>query len=437
MNWFLFVTLIVITYLNYRLSNKTVLFPSVIASAMFSFSAFLLALNKEWNYQINIETYFFIVIALLLFSIGALVGKTKLVIIKGPRIIDRVKSNILGYEYVSTGPLVVLSIVCLCVTCMYATHQYNVSLSLGNTSGIFGMLAAIRAVAQTKAEVFQLSTILNIGISFVRAIGYLCVYLIVSDVFHKRKIRWMYTIPIICLILNVILSSGRGALIALVSAILFDIYIIRKQSGKKIFSREMIKYGIMGVVLFFVAFRVLGNMTGNSAVLSVWESLSIYAGSSILCLDTFLQSDWNISAYIGQYTFKGIYNILGMLGVAVPHVSNHFEMVRWSHYSSNVYTSFHPYLQDFGIIGALIVQLLIGLLFGFVWARYNSTNASKFLVITFGRYWGNALAYFSIAERLCTTNLAINTFVEIFISIVLIEIFLKEGRLNGQMRDES
>jgi oligosaccharide repeat unit polymerase len=434
MNWLLFSTLTMLTFFVYIVNNRLILHPSVLVCGVFTASALFLSLNTNaWNYNISFETYAFIIVSIILFVIGVALG-TKVRI--KTRLSRRKKNFTINEKYrhiwaqldsidISRSVMGLLSLICLLVTIFYAYHQYQLSLSLGNSNGFFGIVGTIRSVVQTDNEAFQLGFMLNVGISLTRAIGYICIFIIVSKIILKKRSILKYFVPVICLIINTILATGRGGFITMIVACIFDLYIVRKIKGEKKFNQKMVRDAIIGAFVFAVAFRLLGTLTGKSLILSAWDTFSIYIGSSLLCLDSLLSGGWELSSYFGRHTFTGIYNILGTLGFSLPYISNHAEMVRWSHFSSNIYTAFYPYLLDFGVFVTLILQLIIGIIIGIVWRKFHHLNSNLLLLVTYGRFWGSALVYYSIAERLCSSYLALNIFAEIFFYIVILRFLVR------------
>lgn len=436
MNWLLFLILLVITFFNFIVCKKDIMDPTVIVGAVFSLSAFMLCLNYEWGIQISGMTVAFISICVFVFSVGCLLGK-KINICKSVREKDTKKkkaffvtaAEVMNNLVISRKIFALGSILCIIVTVCFFLRQYNLSLLLGNTEGIRGIVGTIRLASRTDPEVFQLGMVLNVGIAFVRAAGYICIYVVTYKIIHKKGKHVKYFVPIVCLVINSIIATGRGAFISIVCAILFDIYHVRRMNGDKKVSAKFIKYIFGGVIVFLVVFWQLGTLTGQSAVWSLWETLSIYVGSPIICLDNLLDTGWVSSTDFGMHTFKGIYSMLKTFGFPVTVVGNHAEMFRWSGYSSNVYTSFFPYLLDFGIVITIVIQMFLGLIIGYVWKCYNECNTLRlFTGITYGRFWGSALVYFSIAERICTNMLALNVFVEIFFYSIFIRFLFKKRK---------
>ena len=187
----------------------------------------------------------------------------------------------------------------------------------------------------------------------------------------------------------------------------------------------MAKQIVLGLFVFLSLFWQLGKLTGKDEVLDLWNSLSIYIGSSILCFDHFTNS---IVAYnnIGTNTFRGMYNILARFGLNVTTISNHLDKIRWNDYSSNVFTAFAPYYNDYGPVVSLIIVLIAGLLIGFFWRIYQTDNNNFITCILYGRFIAVSAAMYSIAERLFSNTIALNAIVEIFFYVCIIRVFVKK-----------
>ena len=427
MNILLLLLLVLIAVCNYIVNGRNILFPSVIVSGVFCISTLLLVINKNiWEYEISIDTVILIYSAVLLFSIGATLSSKILTFSSKRRDKQYFKEDCCSLN-ISGFNMMWISMLCLGITLAYAYHQYKLAESLGNSLGILGVVGTIRSQVLINPDVYQLGTLMNVGIAFGRAMGYICLFNIIIGFLCKDRNIKRYIIPAICLFINTVLSTGRSALITMTVACLFHIYIIQEERGIQKFSKKMIKYILIGCIMFFAVFWLLGNLTRKSGVLSLWDTISIYAGSSILCLDDYIKQAHPISNVFGLKTFVGVYNILNKIGFSFPQGSNHAEFVYWQkgNYSSNIYTALFPYIQDFSILGAIILQFFIGLLFGIIWNKYKSNNTSPFILITYGRLWGTPLAFYSIAEVLCTSNIALNTIVEIFFYIIIIRLVLK------------
>lgn len=414
----LLVFLVVICILNYYTNTRNILAPSVIVSAVFTLSVLLVVISySTWKYDVHFVTVILIILAVSLFSIGCSLGQK--VIIKTGR---TKKNNSLLNEFdfdLNNETMAMLSIICIAVTSYYFYHQYKLALSLGNTAGVIGIVGTIRSKVLSNPEVFQLGIGLNIGISLLRAIGNISLFnLCVAIICKDRKIK-KYVIPVACLIIYAILTTGRAPFIGYVASILMNIYIIQKKRGVAAFNKKMLRITLRGFALFMIFFWLLGFLTDKGEI-TFWDTLSIYAGSSIVCLDDVISKPMEHSVLFGQNIFIGIYNILRRLGINIPSQSLHSDFVYWGgKYSSNIYTSLMPYIRDFGLAVAVIVQIPLGTIFGMAWKRYNSEYASPIFIMTYGRFFAIALAMYSIAENFLTSILTSNVLVEIFFYFVL------------------
>lgn len=402
------------------------LHPSVLACGVFTISSLLMALNGDrWRYDISFVTLIYILIALVVFSIGVRIGEKK-----NTSYYKCSSSNYHYYFYIRKQVLVLVSLLSILVTYIYFQHQYAASVALGNNLGIAGMIFYLRrsTVFDAENEVLQLSTTLNIGLSFVRAASNLCLFILISKILNKEKDWFHYIVPIMCLMANVVLATGRGGFIGLVSAVIFDIFIFTRMQKMYSKNKKILKYSALLVAIFFVVFFVLGTLTGKDEALNFNDTVAIYAGSGILCFDYMLIHGWDMPAFIGMNTFKGLYGMIGRFVGGIPSMSNHSEMVRWSDYSANIYTSFSPYIRDFGIIGSIFILFFVGILFGCLWNRYLKKEGISLLTVIYGGMFGYALCMFSIAERVLSEFIALNVFVQLIILQVLLTYFVKKRK---------
>jgi len=247
------------------------------------------------------------------------------------------------------------------------------------------------------------------------------------ECFTKTLWLW-YIIPVLCLVVNIILATGRGGFISIVAAIVFDLYIVGKQSQDKKINKEIIRYSAILIAAFIPLFFILGSLTGKDEALNFNDTVSIYLGSSILCFDYFLNHGWTMPELFGFNTFRGLYGIIGRFIGGLPAQSNHSEMVRWQEYSSNVYTSFAPYITDFGIVGSFVILIFVGLFFGYMWRVFLNQKTITFHSVVYGGLLGYALSMFSIAERLLSNYIALNVIAQLMFIYILLNHFVKKEK---------
>lgn len=421
-NVLFFMSMLGLTFLNW-VKFRNVLSPAVLLCGTFSLSAFILALQSEWDWELSVDTVLFMVASVVLFSVGCYIGEfvTEGKYVSNPRI-NRMTTNDLDIQ---KNFRILLNIVSVVITILYVKNRMSVAASLGSVTDLFSTRAALRSAILSDTELLQVGTALNFGISFVRAYGYIALFLIVKDAVYKKHNIFNNIIPVICLLVYILYSSSRSTLITVGVSIIFSLYIVNRQINRLNINEMIVKKIIGGVLIFFTIFYYLGMSTGQSVIFNLKQTIAIYISSGLVCFDSFFHSVPSPSLLPGENTFVGLYSFFRILGlVDIPIQNHHADMVHFGNAYSNIYTAFAPYITDFGIPFALSLQFILGYLFQRIWDRFNRFQGSLFLFINYGRFWALPLIYYPIAERLMTTNIAVNVMVEIFFSVIIIKYFM-------------
>ena len=419
MNWLLLIALLVLTVCNLKFNNKSLLAPSTIACIVFLFSAVLLVLNQhKWNYELNILTVLVIISSLIVFSIGVNRGGKLQVAKKTEESGDCI-------IFLKRNVCYLFNLIAFVVLLIYGLHQYKLSLSLGNQGGILGITSTLRAYINTKPEIFQFGIFLNIGISALRAWSLVSLYILINKLVYKQKHLLRYFIPVLFWLIYIFFTTGRSAYIGFVAIAMFDIVLNYSQKHGSIANKRVVVVGLVSLLCVFLLFCVSGLLSGRMQIESLFDTISIYAGSSLVCFDAFIVNGVGPQSLLfAQSTFRGIYNILRYAGIPIPQYSQHLPFVYFNGYSSNIYTSFFPYINDFGFIGLILIEFLLGLLIGYCWKKACLGKGNSVMRFVYGRYFGYALVMFSIAESL-SGEIALNSLVELLFTIVLIKCFVK------------
>src|SRR5258705_172224 len=111
------------------------------------------------------------------------------------------------------------------------------------------------------------------------------------------------------------------------------------------------------------------------------ESFLTYALSGIPALGSFLQNRAP-DAELGLNTMRSISALLQTLGfhsTAVPLVQPYIDVPM----STNVYTIYHPYIKDFGPVGAPAVLFVLGWIHAALYRRATVRNPDALFVFLF------------------------------------------------------
>lgn len=403
---------------------RRILFPSVLISGIFTFSLLILFLNtSKWSFNLSYQTAIFLFVSVNTLSLSMYFGYK----IKSDKEIKRTNGDL----SISLNKSIFFNLICVIVTFGFFIHQFN----LARTNGASSLLQVVGVLRNLNDDSNQsVGIVLNIGISFLRAYSIVCLFIYISKKVNKKMISWRYLVPILCSVFYYIMTTGRGQFIYLLLAIVFDLYIILKGRYSFGSNKKFIKYLIIAFCIFIGIFWGLGFLTNKSQVTSIWDSFSIYFASGLKNLDIIILNVVNSSeepAFSSRFVFHGLYNILILLGFTIKKdIYPNFgigEMHWWKGgaHGSNIYSAFAPYIVDYGIVITILFQIMIGLLIGYLWRKIEKGTASLVLKITYGKFIGNAIVYYPIAERICGEYFAINVIVEFVFYYILVEFFIK------------
>jgi oligosaccharide repeat unit polymerase len=205
---------------------------------------------------------------------------------------------------------------------------------------------------------------------------------------ESRK-RFLIAFAVACI--YSIFATGRTFVILLFSFVTGIALISRRVSPKRVVSQ-----GIIGVIVLFLIFGYLLEKGLNSSI-PLTENMPVMAMHvqsytlgylSALKLDL----DEEIPMTYGVHTFRTVLEVLARLdlgfearpwGQDIQNVSMQFNS-EWRSVAMADHTVYQPYLKDFGILGALIIQLLIGLLHGYLYR--NADQGDPFYMILYGLF---------------------------------------------------
>lgn len=423
MNFLLTIILLIICFINMCI-GRSITYPALLVSGVFWCSSLFLLMNEnEWCVSIDSSTFEIILISTIVFSLGSFLGSK----IKIKNDFKNVRKEIYIPNSIFNISILIITVILI----SFLVNRINIAASIGVSGNIFDLLYGLRLNMKIYSEYYTIGSILNLGIVFLRAYGFICLYIFISSYIRGNIVeRKKYVIPILALMLCEILSTSRIGLIVFVFAGVFDYYILSKNT---LFGSRKIKFlncrkffrTMIGLVLFVIGFYALGLITGQSKVYSLWDTISVYFGSSIVCLNDGIINSNNQNFVFGQYSFRGVNRFLSFIGVDIPDFSNHLENVYFGELGSNVYTALFPYVQDFGVPVSYMLQCFVGIVFGYMWKKYMLSSNGDFIQLVYGRFFGSALLLYSVAERLFSEYVSLNVFAELFFYVFLAKCILK------------
>lgn len=212
-----------------------------------------------------------------------------------------------------------------------------------------------------------------------------------------------------------LLSGGRGNIVYvfLSLAVIYYILKMREMNWRCSFSVVQIFKGIfwsaIGLVLFFLSTILIGR--GGAIVdidtffYELYLGLGVYIAAPIKLLDIFISEEYILDhgMPVGFYTFNHIYHWLGLhLGIKEWYQFSDFGFRSVNGvFLGNVYTTFKPYYQDFGLVGVCVLCMFMGSLFAYIYYRIKYTQENLnyisqdvWIILYAFMFYSLALAFF-------------------------------------------
>lgn len=383
--YLLFFIMILITAITAVLLDFDFLQPAVIVDGMMTFSLFI-ALFKvsQWGLQVNLNTAFVVIAALLSFSIASFYSHWQCRKFSFSLDKNIFSYNIPNFNYFKITFLIVVMVIFLY---MNAREMYELSLSLGNTGGYTNMIKTVRYPLE-RGEITLGTRFTQYRTYFAMVCAFVSFYIFVANVLSERKIaieNFLYLLPMIVYFPFTILTTGRYEMIRMVvfQCLTFCILYLKKHGFKPIYVKYTFLLFVIGMMIIVGLFLVMGMLTGKGLSDSrpVFDVLAHYIGLSIPALNQFLYEIPIENNLIGQNTLVGIYGNLNSLGFNLKTSKNFLEFVQFTGIDTNVYTMIRREISDYGYVGMVLVLYFWGLVFTFLYEKIKNIGQHSILII--------------------------------------------------------
>lgn len=419
MIYILLFTLVILLLLYFFIFKIDWLSPTIIFTITYIASLSILLINsKEWGISLGGKTFFVILTGIIVFSFGEIFArffyqkKTK-----KSNLENKEKNEITIPSKRVTNFIIIYMFLILC---WYFIHIRSTVASIGMfEQTIFG---AYRSTEEDVNIILQMALTINLPIAYYYLLSVIEQF-IFQGILNKKNIS-----PIIIYFVTSALSSGRMDILYLLISIVTISYIVyqNKTTWKLKFSVKMINKIVFAILMFFVIFYLLGFLTGKSNENSFYYTISLYAGSPIAALDDFLNNfEYNISDF-GNETLIGINNLLELIGIKVKFANERIlDFVHLGNMPSrtNIYTSFRRVINDFGYIGMLVYQFLVGFFYSVFYQKIKKKKwkNQKFGILLYV-YLLRYLIFSFTEERILINIFTTTTIIQLLVFVVLLKL---------------
>lgn len=423
--------LIVYVLISYVLFDRDLLAPPTVVSLGFLFSALCAFYNeKKWALEFSSDTVIIIAVGVGVFIVGGLIAVL---------ITNISKPNKIGFSHIlsSAEPInieasktvaIILFQIILAIILFFQLRQITGESSWVNVVTAYRLLTG--RLRDLNDYSVNLPTLLRQFLEINFAVGLIYAYVIGNNIAARKKQTKLNWVPIILCCIITFMQGYRSDMLRLWIAVLIVAYTLRKRSVGWANSKEtkkMIKNVSLSIIGIAILFVMLRGTVGRAE--TDWDPLyyvTFYAGSPIAALDLFLKQPYPASDIWGKETF---YNLNQSIRVLFDHPElkyifyKEFRQSPNGTYIGNVYTALRPPYYDFGFIGMVIVMLLMGALFTFLYCKIRNRYGKKPIDFRLLLYAYIAYTFFLYFYN-CYNNFISHAFIKLIIELFVVRWFL-------------
>lgn len=373
--------LLLLTMVAYNIAGKDITSPWFISNSVYLICTIVAAINLgRWGVKFDVSTVLVIFIAQIALGFGELFIRF---------INTRKKTQLVTRFYeINISLKWVLTLLSFALIINYYQYRNAIEIAIK----VLGSADSETWLGDTRnglnAKVIDTNYLLAIFGFSLTGIGYFFSFAIINNIsitgfrsFINRK--WYYILLIFPLFISEILSTSRNGFIFFIVSTTITYFLIHKKKSpdKKLNLLHFAFYSLIGLIIFLFIFVQLGKLTGKVNQNNQFEWISIYIGSSIAALNEFMiGKDYSR----GAETFVGIRSLIERFGCTIDNYDIFLPTIYFRGGSNtNIYTALRSYIIDFGFIGMVFLQFIIGTTYGAIHQYVLSKNKINAWIIIF------------------------------------------------------
>ena len=357
--------LVAITVFVYMLGKQGIISPSILFMLPFSISAFWLTLNiSRWNVVLYGNTLMIITFGCLSFLLGVFVAslyKARGFKVKRVLKVTEYSSDVcIPNKLFVALAIIELVIFIICLREIRAVvHRY------GYRGTLSFEIYRYRNLGMYTTNSTSLGRWVDWAYQFNLGCGYIWAYILIHRLSLKRKINVSIIACLVISIITALIKGGRQSTIQIIFAAMtyYVVFYGINHKRRKIPWKSLFKI-LLIIVILGISFQSIGTILGRTVQADFMQYIAVYLSGGIHNLNVWLNNSLSRSSFFGQYTFANIYPYLGrkfgrtewIFVLSSPYLSAN------GHNSGNIYTTFWPFIYDFGYIGAIIMPFIMGLI---------------------------------------------------------------------------
>lgn len=358
----------------YILNQRRIFSPSLIVTASFFLSAFVLITN--WRYfgyeDVSFECVLIVSFSIVFMTIGEFIYKSYKRKDEKSRFKSQIESeidsdSIIEPFYVGKSFLYFTIFLAVIVTISRSIVVYKLSQSLGNNKGFLASFSYVRMYVNAGFEV-EIGRIITYPAVFVKAACLYCIYVFCHNKVYCNKASNLLLIPGVLYSIYTLTTTARTGILEIgcAFAVIYYAFVTQKNGNGKAGNKKIIRLTLLTILILGAVFIITGNIRSLAHEDNSASDFINYAGSPLIVFSRWLKS-YDHSPVVGYATAPGLINILNRIGltnVSLSHSDIYSVEDVLASSKSNLKTWLKAPIQDFYLIGMFFSRFILGIIYG-------------------------------------------------------------------------
>lgn len=387
------------------MNEKELAAPSFVFTASFCFSIiWAVAYTDKWDLNLHWNTFSVLGLGVLEINIVTV-------------IIRQLAKKVGGtpkFEYKEIKPIYIerwkkiFSIAFELFTIFYSIKTIiAISVAFGSGGTLQRAMKTYDYLVKFSLEGVHVSKVFTYSRLITRALGYWFLFIFINNYSVGKRVNVIDITIVVLSLINEILTGGRNqAVNMLISIVPFLVFVYQRKKAIRFKLKFKYVFGAAIVLLILLStFQSVGAAIGGTyeRTENALDYLAKYCGAEIKNLDIFLNERYDTmmskNAIWGSQTFIYMVRWIGpKLGLVNSYYTLDLPFNHVNGYSlGNVYTTFYPYIYDFGYWGMFVLVFLMGVVIQLVYEVYKRATVKKyppFPVVLYGYMFNSMLLSF-------------------------------------------
>lgn len=263
------------------------------------------------------------------------------------------------------------------------------------------------------------------------ALGFWFTYYFAAILVFRQRLDVRSLLVVVFSALSSIITGSRNNFIIFLMLFMFFLYFCSqcKNGWVKGIRLKPVIFGVVIAVFLLVSFQNLADLLGRNTTSSPLDYLAEYVGAEVYNLNIFLSQHKipMVDSYAGTQTFINFFKTFGRYWGASSNeyllnlpfnTSNGYNL-------GNVYTTFYPYLYDFGISGMFLLVTLMATIseVTHILAKKLFSSSKISVIVLIDGYMFTALAFSFFSNKFYEQISALN-FLEYIAAWIILSVLL-------------